>query len=201
MLSSRESPEGERKRGEPGFVEVYAQDREFTHRVIRPDRTTDQGFGIAGREESLAQPVLKTVFMGTAKFHNTAYSSPDVIGEQIGGISLPALVHYLRGKQKGTGVTDDKRYTYTFPEPSERRYSITENGLSGRSNLRALTEAEIQQFQSLLRGGDTVEAKLALTKEALHDRMEQLFALKPRALRVLRNVRDRVAGWFKGDRN
>ncbi|MFH1444554.1 MAG: hypothetical protein ABIG34_04155 [Candidatus Peregrinibacteria bacterium] len=197
MNTPRESAEGERKRGEPGYVEVFAEDRKFTHRVTRPDRMTDQGFGILGEEEPLDESVERTQFVGTAKFHNTEYT-PNVIGQQIGGTSLPSLVHYLRGKQKRTGVTDDKRYTYKFPEPTETGgHGITENGLSGRLTTRALTEAEIQQFESLLRGGDTVEAKLSLTKLALHDKMEQLLKLKPRVFGALRNVRDQVAGWFK----
>ncbi|OIO54962.1 hypothetical protein AUJ46_01985 [Candidatus Peregrinibacteria bacterium CG1_02_54_53] len=200
MKAPQEFAEGEHKRGEPGYVEVYAEDTEFTHRVISPSRFSRQGFGIGGEEEPLAQSVRQTQFSGTAKFYNTQYSSPDVIGEKLGGFSLPGLVHLLRSRQKKTGVTDDKRYTYAFPEPSEPSYGIEDGGMSGTSRARPLTEAEIQQFESLLRGGDTVEDKLALAKEAFHDRMEQLLKLKPGILKTLRNARDRVAGWFRGSK-
>ncbi|ALM10010.1 MAG TPA: hypothetical protein DEB30_03130 [Candidatus Peribacter riflensis] len=199
MKAPQEFAENERKRGEPGYVEVFAQERTLTHRIIRPDRVTDQGFGIYGEEAPLEQPVAHTDFVGTAKFYNTHYE-PDVIGQRIGGLSLPGFVHNLRTLQKKTGVTDDRRYTYAYVEPTEPQYWIEGNGMRGTIRARPLTDAEIQQFQSLLRGGDTVEDKLALTKEALRERVEQLLGLKPRIVRTIRSARDRVAGWLKGSR-
>ena len=73
MKAPQEFAENERKRGEPGYVEVFAQERTLTHRIIRPDRVTDQGFGIYGEEAPLEQPVAHTDFVGTAKFYNTHY--------------------------------------------------------------------------------------------------------------------------------
>jgi len=173
-----QSHEGERKLGDPGFIRIHVEHINYDKRV-----TWTHPKGICRTTKDLQETEHERHYGGLAKWYNTNYH-PDTVGEGIGGYTLEELAAHIRQKQEETGVTDPKKYTFSF-DVIEENTPVSSKDREGTSHQHALSQDEQQQLLALLKD-DSAAKSLGGAFENLGKNLDG----------IVSSFREKMRSWF-----